>query len=416
MDNGKRSEELRRRAEEILEEVGEEAETPDHRPDGARIKELLHELQVHQVELEVQNEELRAAQEEAQTAQQRYREIFEEAPVGYVVINSDHIIEEANREALSLFGLSEKAAQHTTFSRLIEEESRERFFRCIKRCIEAGSHEQCELTLRPAGPKEKRTGPSLRHIQLNMYPQPRPIGGPHYLLALTDITGLKTSEARLSRELTEKETLLKEVHHRTKNNLNVVSSLLRLQAGSVETHAQAEEALLSSCSRINSMVSVHRQLYESDSLARIEMGPYIRSLVDDLTSVHKTEGPMPTVEADAEWITLTIHQAVPLGLILNELITNSLKHAFNSPGETDRIAVTIAEQGPSTVEVTVSDNGRGVPEEIASSPDRTPSLGMKLVSVLTDQLEGELEVLTGKEAGGTGTTVRIRFPKREAEE
>ncbi len=432
MDNKRRwSGELRRKAEELLEALGDESQSAakavsaEHqnvqsdtgRPDTEKIKNLLHELQVHQMELEVQNEELKESQEEAWAAWERYRELFEHAPVGYVVINSDHLAVEANQEALNLLEAPEQSLKKTAFSRLIAKEDRDEFARCIKRCREKGTREQCEITLGSSG----KDG---RHLQLNVFPQRRPTGLLHYLLALNDITPLKTTEAKLSQQLGEKEVLLKEIHHRVKNNLNVVSSLLRLQAGSINTQEQAEEALLSSCNRINSMVAVHRQLYESESLAGINMGDYLQTLIHELSFLHSTRTRKPAIETNVENVTLTINQAVPVGLILNELITNALKHAFPDPGEDDRIAVSITELQPGStepagertaVELTVEDNGRGFPEELVSAPQLVETLGMKLVTVLTEQLEGELSFITGagaNETKGLGNGVRIRFPKK----
>ncbi|WP_263786375.1 sensor histidine kinase [Salinibacter grassmerensis] len=210
-----------------------------------------------------------------------------------------------------------------------------------------------------------------------------------------DISERKATEEKLRRSLEEKEVLLREIHHRVKNNLQVISSLLNAQARDVEI-SSVEDRFAETQDRIRSMASIHEQLYQSGDLARVEFDAYLEGLLDDLFRSHRTDHIDRTLEADAQ--PLSVDQAIPAGLIVNELVTNALEHAFPT-GQSGTVAVTFyADEG--TARLAVADDGRGT-----DGLDENGSLGLRLVRGLTRQLRGTLSTDLDD-----GVTVTITFP------
>ena len=218
---------------------------------------------------------------------------------------------------------------------------------------------------------------------------------------MRDITDRTHAEAQIKASLAEKEVLLKEIHHRVKNNLQVISSLLNLQSGRIEDEA-VREKFLDSERRVRSMALIHERLYRSDDLARIDLAEYINNLVAGFRSAF--EGTLAKVRIDVmvEPIHLGVDQAVPTGLIVNELVSNSLKHAFPSD-RSGKVVINVVTETPEMVLVTVTDDGVGLSSEYDTR--KTRSLGMQLVSTLVKQLAGTLEFDNAQ-----GTSWFIRFP------
>lgn len=201
-----------------------------------------------------------------------------------------------------------------------------------------------------------------------------------------EIVERKEAEKRIRQSLQEKEVLLKEVHHRVKNNLQIITSLLNLQAVEI-TDPDTREKFRDSMGRVKSMAIIHERLYQTDNLAEVALSEYIDSLTRFLAGNVSGNGGRINIVQDIEDVALPIDIAVPCGLIVNELVTNSLKHAFpdQQKGEV-RISSKCMEKGVLTL--SVRDNGVGLPEGI--HPDNLSSLGMRLVHNLTDQLGGIL--------------------------
>jgi two-component sensor histidine kinase len=211
---------------------------------------------------------------------------------------------------------------------------------------------------------------------------------------------LAEGEERIRTSLKEKEILLKEIHHRVKNNLQIVSSLLYLQASRTE-HPGAVSALKESRARIKSMALIHEKLYQSPNLASIDMGEYTRNLVSDLQHFYRTEDSFIRFTVRIDNIPFGITEAIPCGLIINELVSNALKHAFHGK-EQGEITIDLCRQPANRVTLIVSDNGVGFPEHVDFRS--SPSLGLTLVNSLVQQLDGSIE-LDRKE----GTAFAITF-------
>ncbi len=228
------------------------------------------------------------------------------------------------------------------------------------------------------------------------------------LLAIgLDVTERKQTEEKIKASLKEKEILLQEIHHRVKNNMQIISSLLKLQASNVGDE-RVTDALMECRGRVQTMAFVHETLYGSDTLAVIDFKTYISKLAIQIFQTYKTSMDRVKLKVDAEDIKLGIEQATPIGLITNELVSNSLKYAFpeNRSGE---IVIRIRPVEQDSIEFVFSDNGIGITEDLDWR--NTDSLGLRLVIILAeDQLDGTLSLDRGK---GTHFTVRFRHEENQ---
>ncbi|MFH1115274.1 MAG: PAS domain S-box protein [Pseudomonadota bacterium] len=220
-----------------------------------------------------------------------------------------------------------------------------------------------------------------------------------------EIAQRKTADEHNRKSLKEKEALLQEVHHRVKNNLQIISSLLALQAANVQDE-KTLGALKDSQSRIRSMAFIHEHLYQSQDLARIDFGEYIKDLMGALLQSYSHMGNRVSLKLDVEPVFLGVGTAIPCGLIMNELVSNCLRHAFPD-GREGQIHVRLRSTGVHRYELSVVDDGAGLPKELDYR--QSNSLGLRLVTNLTElQLRGNLQV-----GSCNGTTVRIEFQDRE---
>ncbi|MGJ7512299.1 PAS domain-containing protein [Variovorax sp. GT1P44] len=216
--------------------------------------------------------------------------------------------------------------------------------------------------------------------------------------ALMDITASRQSQAQLRDSLNEKEALLKEVHHRVKNNLQLISSLLSLQASRIKDAAVAE-LFADSRNRVRSMALVHENLYRAGDFSRISMTEHIQTLCNHLRRAYALSGTQVELVTDVDEMQLDLDRAISAGLIVNELVSNALKHAFplNRPG---RIVVELKLLANGTCRLGVRDNGIGLPSEYED--DYPDSLGLRLVGNLALQLHASTEVVRD---GGTAFAI-----------
>lgn len=224
-----------------------------------------------------------------------------------------------------------------------------------------------------------------------------------------DITERVLAERKIASALREKEILLKEVYHRVKNNLQVVSSMLNMQSYGAGEEARA--LLKESANRVKSMALVHEQLYRATDLASIDLHQYLRQLGQHLEISNKQVAHRVQLKLEVDDISMGIESAVPLGLLINELISNAYKHAF--PGQAGgQISLGLHALGNGELELSVTDDGVGLPADF--DPSRTRSLGMQLVISLAEQLEGRLQHGPN---GPTGSRFALRFkPEEQADE
>ena len=224
------------------------------------------------------------------------------------------------------------------------------------------------------------------------------------VVAARDITERKQSEERIRASLAEKEVLLKEIHHRVKNNMQVISSLVGLQAERLPDAAM-REVLQDVTHRVRSMALVHEKLYQSADMARVEFAEYAQSLLAYLWRAHGTAAPGLRLALDLEPVPLSVNAAVPCGLILNELVSNALKHAFRDRASGE-VCVSLRGGPQGLVCLRVRDNGTGLPAGFDWR--QADSLGLRLVQMLAGQLHATVDV-SSKE--GTEFAVTFDGPK-----
>lgn len=201
-----------------------------------------------------------------------------------------------------------------------------------------------------------------------------------------DITERKVAEERIMDSLKEKDVLLKEIHHRVKNNMAVMASLLKMQMAYV-TDDKYRQMFLESLSRIRSMALVHEKLYQSKDFTKIDVVDYIKSLAENIREAFRG-GRHVRVLINAEDVGLDIEVMIPCGLIINELLTNSFRHAFEDNDDPE-IRLSLVSKGDRMARLTVSDNGKGVPDDLMGGS--AGGLGLKLVKALASQIEGDME-------------------------
>lgn len=222
----------------------------------------------------------------------------------------------------------------------------------------------------------------------------------YYLSNWVDITERKRAEEQIKASLREKEVLLKDIHHRVKNNMQIILSLLRLQSEHVKDESDLE--MFHDCqSRVMSMTLVHTKLYQSDDLAEVDFADYIQSLAVHLFSMYGVSLATPKLNIEIKDVSLGIGAAIPCGLIITELISNSLKYAFPE-GKKGEIKIAMHPLKGNEIELVVSDDGIGFPKDFDFRDSE--SLGMQLVVALVQQLKGTIEL-----GRSTGTEFKIKF-------
>ncbi|TNE99107.1 MAG: PAS domain S-box protein, partial [Bacteroidetes bacterium] len=292
-----------------------------------------------------------------------------------------------------LFGLEiNNGMQFGYLFQNILSESRLRLFNIYLKRVGAGASHQIEIELR-----SKNGNDYWMEIFLNpIFDSNGKVS--EISLVAHDISEKKKSSIEIEQSLKEKEVLLKEIHHRVKNNLQIISSILNLQSSFVSDE-NTLGILLESRNRIRSMAIIHETLYKSEVFSSLNFGNYIEDLCNNLISSYQITGRI-RLESDIHQVNMILDQAIPCGLLINEIITNSLKYAW--PEHNDGIISVRLEQKGKTVELEVSDNGIGLPDQFEQM--NTETLGLQLIATLTEQLDGQLDVNTEN-----GTKYLLKF-------
>ena len=314
--------------------------------------------------------------------------ILDATPYGIVIMDTDKTIVHANGAALKLMGyerVGELVGRVCHGNVCPAEEGK---------CPILDLGQELDRSERTIIHKDGHSIPILKTVvPIDFY-------GERLLLeAFVDITERKQAEDGLKAALKEKDVLLHEVHHRVKNNMAVISSLIRMQAKEMDSEGDASR-LLDTQARIRSMSIVHNLLYRSPDVANVKLKTYVRELEKNLYQLFNTAPSLIRLSIDMGDISLGMDDAIPCGLIINELLMNSLKHAFPE-GEPGQMKVAFHEEGKEYVLV-VEDNGVGMPEGLA--PETAETLGLQLIKALADQLDARMEISRN---GGASYTFRF---------
>ncbi|MFV9505554.1 MAG: sensor histidine kinase [Oscillochloridaceae bacterium umkhey_bin13] len=306
-------------------------------------------------------------------SEERYRRLFEASIDAIVLTDDDGIYLDVNDAAATLFGIPRERLIGCSANELPEQVDSEGFIDQQQDLVTG--HATGTFTFRcPDG--------SLRIAQYTVVR----LGVNLYQRILRDVTAEHAAAMRLRSSLAEKDMLLKELHHRVKNNLQVIASMLRLQSDQL-SDPEVRELFLESQRRVRAMALVHERLYQAPDLARLDLAVYVRTLANDLLRAYRLTAAQVTVRVDIRVAEVNIDQAMALGLILNELIANSLKHAF-APGQQGTITVQATHPPGGSLTLSVADDGIGFPPDL--DPASSPSMGLKIVHALATQLGGTL--------------------------
>ena len=334
------------------------------------------------------------AEEALKESEEKYRALFEADPDYTILLGLDGYLVDVNPAATYITGLSKEELLGKHFMDLTifpEEEivSHEKIF----------SHFVIGETINPYESRIYDYEGKIRWIEIKQTFVRKDGKITYVLLICSDITQRKKAENEIKNSLKEKEVLLQEIHHRVKNNMQIISSLLNLQKQYVDEE-EAIDVLMESQNRVKSMAMIHEKLYQSHDLTSINISDYVKSLVKDLFSSYSIPASQikPIIEIDD--VKLNIETAVPCGLIISELVSNSLKYAFplEKKGE---VSLSLKPNGK-RFELIISDNGIGFPEDIDFK--NTESLGLQLVNSLVDQIDGEIKL-----DRSNGTMFKITF-------
>lgn len=349
------------------------------------VHKLVHELQVHQIELEMQNEELMKSQIELQSANNKYFELYNFAPCGYFTLDTNGIIKDVNIAGTNILGIEKENLVERAFIRFIGHDSRYKFTKLIENVILSDKILKCELELL----RQNKPLTVIMEMNSNIYSAQykRSI-----LVTIVDISELKNAEDEIKKSLQEKEVLLREINHRVKNNLQIITSLLHLQESSAADEDPVD-VLKKTQGRVKSMAMVQEKLSQSPSLSKINLKNYVEKLVNDILNSY---GKSETIKTNLfiEKLDVSIDTAIPVGLIINELVTNTVKYAFKHYQGTINLKITSKYDLDKFIEIHIADDGIGIPENI--DPENSDSLGLQLVNSLVNQLEGKMKYNRGK--------------------
>lgn len=326
--------------------------------------------------------ELKRTQHALMDSEQKYRTLIENMSEVILYVDNDDKILFVNDNAIQMFGYSKAELLGANAGDLLIHEDYREFSRERIKLRGLGFADRYEVQMKKKSGEiiwVEISGAPLKDLNGNI------IGsiGLH-----SDITDRKKYENTIESSLKQKELLLKEIHHRVKNNLQIISSLIKLQSAHI-----GDKEILSlfseSQNRIKTMALIHEKLYRSVDLSVIEFYDYVKNLVDSLYTTYgiSIDRVKPVIEFRS--IYLDIDTSIPCGLIINELISNCLKYAF--PGKKEgKILINLTEDKPQCYTMTIKDNGVGVPEGIDFN--NSASLGLKLVKILSEQLGGKVEL------------------------
>lgn len=313
--------------------------------------------------------------------EERFRRVVEFAPSAMVMIDATGKIEMVNAQTEIIFGYSRAELLGQSIELLVPQRFR-------------GHHPHlrgaffADPISRPMG-----AGRDLYGLHKDGSEFPVEIGlnpidtdeGPMVLSAIVDISDRKHKEARIQAALEEKDLLLGEIHHRVKNNLQIVHSLLDLQSTRMEDPAVLE-VLRDSQNRIRSMALIHQTLYQSKDFARVDFASVLDTLLPTLVASYGVDPSHIALSIRAASVSLSIDAAIPCGLIVNELVTNALKHAFPA-GYHGEIVIELASDVHGEIRLTIGDNGVGIPDRVEIGGG---TLGLQLVHLLAEQLGGRI--------------------------
>lgn len=340
--------------------------------------------------------ELKNTQQALVDSELKYRTLIESMSEVILYVDNEDKILFVNDNAIRFFGYSKQELIGANAGELLVDKEYRKFISDKLRIRRHGFKDKYEVKMR------KKSG-ELMWVEVSGAPLKDAKGNIIGSIGLhSDISERKQYEDKIEKSLKQKELLLKEIHHRVKNNLQIISSLIKLQSAHIKDN-EIHNLFSESQNRIRTMALIHEKLYRSSDLSVIEFYDYIKNLVYSLYSTYGTniDKVKPVIEFTS--IYLDIDTSIPCGLIINELISNCLKYAFPG-GKEGSIFINLTESETGNYLMTIRDDGVGIPPQV--NFNNTTSLGLKLVKILAEQLGGKAELIRKK-----GTEFRISFKR-----
>ncbi len=340
--------------------------------------------------------EQKKAQEKLRKSEEMFRKLFLKAPGAMIMVDKENRVQMVNQSFEELFGYSQEELMGKDIDQMIVPEGEYkaaprmpgsnlkegRFYEDVTRYTKDGTERDLLLGAIP------------------VYLDDEPIAGFGIYI---DITEQKEYQRKLKKSLEEKQVLLEEIHHRVKNNLAIISGFLQLQSFEVEDE-NTKAVLKDTELRIQSIAIVHEMLYQSENFTDISFEAYVNKLVNTMKNTLPFDQEHISIEVNAADVSMDINQAIPCAILINELLTNSYKHAFKGR-ESGTIWITLKDNDEQ-ITIIFRDDGVGLPEDF--SIEKQSSIGMELIQTLTNQLEGTLEIKTGAEG-----YFRVSFDKKD---
>ncbi|NEO69339.1 histidine kinase dimerization/phosphoacceptor domain -containing protein [Moorena sp. SIO3H5] len=365
-----------------------------HKQAELALQQLNQELELR---VEQRTADLRTVNEQLRKSEEQFRLIFELSPMGMAITSTDDSVLQVNQAFCDTVGYTaNELGQKKVKDIIYPDDLTINLTPNQELWPGRTSHFQMENRLLSKDGRVIHVLTKKAVLVRDAQGKPR-----KFLYQIVDITERKQAENQVRASLTEKEVLLKEIHHRVKNNLQIISSLLRLQSRKVED-PQALSLFKDSQHRVQSMALIHQQLYQSPNLAQINFGKYIQTLTNNLFRSYGINRHKIGLNIEVTTAPLTIDIAIPCGLIINELVSNSLKYAFPEH-QYGKIEISLSSDQQDQLILTVSDNGIGLPENLDFQA--TKSLGLSIVRNLTAQLGGNIILDCSQ-----GTRLKINFP------
>lgn len=337
------------------------------------------------------------AEDKVKDSEEKYRTYIDNAPEGIFVVDAKGNYIDVNRGACRMVGYSREELLSMAIKQISSPNTPAESLGTFSRLKETGKIE-AEMFLR------KKDGSDIPVLLKAVA-----LSDNRFMAFCSDITARHKADAEIQNNLQEKEVMLKEIHHRVKNNMQVISSILRLQLDDIHDEA-AKERLKHSGIRIKSIALVHEELYRSTNLSKIEFSNYLRKLSTHVLSIYSNVAEKIELDYNLKEVFLNINKAIPLGLIANELLTNSVTHGFTTgrlfdqkPTAKNKILISFCQVNNSYYELLIQDNGIGFP--IGLDFRKTESLGLQIVRDLVKQIDGSISLVRRG-----GTKWKITFP------
>lgn len=330
------------------------------------------------------------AREKLRRSEELFRNLFLNSPAGIVMVGPDNKVQSINKSFENLFGYSQEEIEGRDIDEVIvpDDDHGKRIRKPVNLTKDSFHREAQRLT---------KEGDEIDVFiaSIPVFVDKKPLAGFGMYI---DITEQKKYEKEIYSSLKEKHVLLQEIHHRVKNNLAVVSGLLQLQMYETEDPV-IQETLRESENRIQTMALIHEKLYNSQNLSRISCDSYIGDLVETIRNTIETRKEI-SVKTDIAAVKLNINKAVPFALLVNEVVTNSFKHAFKNKDQ-GTISINLSKEGDH-IYAQISDNGIGLQNDL--SPQEQDSLGMNLINNFAEQLAADWEM-----GSDDGTYIHLKF-------